>query len=427
MFGNRLTQTPLGLATSKIGTQTSGYTNNRNTGFTYDAAGNQTNDGLHTYVFNAENQITSMDGGSATYAYDGEGRRVKKVISSETTYTFYGPGGVISEFTTSNAIASVTTAASTDKCLYRTSDKLGSAVLVMNSSGLVIENNRTLPYGEAWLAESTPSTNDKKFTTYQRDAESGLDYAMARFNQSTVGRFLSPDGYLDSAELYQPLSWNRYLYTNDDPINSVDPSGNCSMVNGTAHDDAPGDCGGGSVTTTTTPPPRVPTTPSPLPDLTLVIVSFPMPPTGPPPIFTKTVFTPVCGTMTVPENYQIPPVCYDVGTISPAPPSRWGTLLMILSCSTGTPSETMFGSPPNQSPSASNSSTNTTQGSPPYGPTPTGGTVIYGNDGQAARNLLAALQRVQEAAHCISTALQPPSTWPANQGIYRTPTSSPRQ
>jgi hypothetical protein len=122
-----------------------------------------------------------MDGGAAaTYAYDGEGRRMKKVTSTETTYTFYGPGGIISEFTTSNAIATATAASSTDKCFYHTSDKLGSAVLVMNSSGVVIENNRTLPYGEAWLTDATPSTNDKKFTSYQRDAESGLDYAMNR-------------------------------------------------------------------------------------------------------------------------------------------------------------------------------------------------------------------------------------------------------
>src|SRR5207237_4027249 len=109
------------------------------------------------------------------------------------TYTFYGPGGIISEFTTSNAIATATAASTTDKCFYHTTDKLGSAVLVMNSSGVVIENNRTLPYGEAWLAENTPSTNDKKFTTYQRDAESGLDYEMNRYYASTTGRFSSPD------------------------------------------------------------------------------------------------------------------------------------------------------------------------------------------------------------------------------------------
>src|SRR5439155_178082 len=98
VWGNRLTQTPTGVATSKIGTQTIGYTNNRNNANMYDAAGNQTYDGLHNYTFNAENQITSMDAGTATYAYDADGKRMKKVTAIETTYTFYGPSGIISEF-----------------------------------------------------------------------------------------------------------------------------------------------------------------------------------------------------------------------------------------------------------------------------------------------------------------------------------------
>jgi RHS repeat-associated protein len=212
-------------ANGVIGTQTVGYTNNRNNANTYDAAGNQTGDGLHTYVFNALNQMTSMDGGAATYVYDGEGRRMEKVTSSETTYTFYGPGGIISEFTTSNAIASATGAANSDKCFYHTSDKLGSAVLVMNSAGVVIENNRTLPYGEAWLTTDNgpASTNDKKFTNYQRDQESGLDYAGNRYYASTNGRFASVDA--GKMFLTHPTTLNRYLYTWDDPINKIDPSG----------------------------------------------------------------------------------------------------------------------------------------------------------------------------------------------------------
>src|SRR5262249_47387298 len=75
-WGNRTAQTPQGLATSKVGSQTLGYTNNRNTSFTYDSAGNQTSDGSHNYTFNANNQITQMDGGAAVYGYDGEGRRM---------------------------------------------------------------------------------------------------------------------------------------------------------------------------------------------------------------------------------------------------------------------------------------------------------------------------------------------------------------
>ena len=128
---------------------------------------------------------------------------------------------MLCEFTTTNT---ATQAASTKRILYHTTDKLGSAVLAMNSSGTVIENNRTSPYGEAWLAESTPSTNDKKFTTYQRDNESGLDYAMNRYYGNTAGRFESADQ--GKMILKMPKSLNRYVYTVDDPINKTDETGN---------------------------------------------------------------------------------------------------------------------------------------------------------------------------------------------------------
>ena len=94
-----------------------------------------------------------MDGGTAVYVYDGDGRRMKKTLGTETTYYFYAAGVLVSEFSTTTTGA--TGAASTDRTTYQTSDKLGTAVLLMAASGLVIENNRTLPYGEenlvAWI------------------------------------------------------------------------------------------------------------------------------------------------------------------------------------------------------------------------------------------------------------------------------------
>jgi RHS repeat-associated protein len=88
---------------------------------------------------------------------------------------------------------------------------------------MVVENNRTLPYGEPWLPEVS-SANDKKFTTYQRDSESGLDYAMNRYSQSTLGRLTSVDAGPNLVHL--PRSLNRYVYVMNDPINRIDPDGN---------------------------------------------------------------------------------------------------------------------------------------------------------------------------------------------------------
>lgn len=162
-----------------------------------------------------------MDGGGAVYAYDGEGRRMKKTVGSETTYYFYGVGGLLCEFTTTNTGA--TAAASTDKTFYQTSDKLGSAVLLMASNGAVIENNRSLPYGETWSPDVTP-VQKRKFTTYERDAESNLDYAMNRYYASWNGRFMSEDPS-DEFEPGMPSTLNRYVYSANDPINFIDPDG----------------------------------------------------------------------------------------------------------------------------------------------------------------------------------------------------------
>src|SRR5262249_41565783 len=68
------------------------------------------------------------------------------------------------------------------------------------------------------------ATNDKLlFTSYERDSESGNDYAMARYYSSRLGRFVSPDPLAGS--ILDPQSLNRYTYVLDDPIHLTDPTG----------------------------------------------------------------------------------------------------------------------------------------------------------------------------------------------------------
>src|SRR5262249_32594904 len=94
--------------------------------------------------------------------------------------------------------------------------------LFVTSAGVVIENNRTLPYGESWLPD-VQSVNKKKFTTYERDPESGLDYAVNRYYSNLKGSFMSVDK--GPAYVREPRSLNRYTYVNLDPINNTDSTG----------------------------------------------------------------------------------------------------------------------------------------------------------------------------------------------------------
>jgi YD repeat-containing protein len=66
--------------------------------YAYDAAGNVTNDGVHTYTYDAANRVVSVDGGAAAqYSYDHQNRRVKKVAGGATTHYVWEGGQVIAE------------------------------------------------------------------------------------------------------------------------------------------------------------------------------------------------------------------------------------------------------------------------------------------------------------------------------------------
>jgi YD repeat-containing protein len=77
IYGNRVSQTAL--QTGYNFNPTINPANNRITtsGYTYDAAGNMTNDTVHSYTYDAEGNITKVDGGStAMYVYDAFNQRV---------------------------------------------------------------------------------------------------------------------------------------------------------------------------------------------------------------------------------------------------------------------------------------------------------------------------------------------------------------
>jgi RHS repeat-associated protein len=61
-------------------------------------------------------------------------------------------------------------------------------------------------------------------TTYERDSELALDYAMNRYMSNAFGRFHSADK--GGFRLSRPGMLNRYSYALSDPINGTDPTGN---------------------------------------------------------------------------------------------------------------------------------------------------------------------------------------------------------
>ncbi len=65
----------------------------------------------------------------------------------------------------------------------------------------------------------------QKFTGYQKDSETQLDFAEARMYENRFGRFTAVDPWLASGKSANPQTFNRYVYVGNRPIRITDPNG----------------------------------------------------------------------------------------------------------------------------------------------------------------------------------------------------------
>jgi RHS repeat-associated protein len=204
--------------------------------YQFDASGNMTRDAVgNLYTYDAENHQKSYtpvnpNEPSANYFYDGDGRRVKKQVGNEMTIFVYDGGGALVAEYTQNAPASTTP----PQTVFLTADTLGSPRINTNQSGQVVARHDYLPFGDEiiGLGQRTseqgygmPDGVRKKFTGYEKDQETGLDFAQARYYGEGLGRFTSVDPKFESAKLDMPQSWNRYSYVINNPLAYTDPTG----------------------------------------------------------------------------------------------------------------------------------------------------------------------------------------------------------
>jgi len=203
---------------------------NRLTGYGSDANGNMTTtQSVYGLSYDVENRLVSVPTSSnpEQYAYASDNKRIwrRKPDGTEELY-YYGISGqklvTITPLVAANGDFFMTTL---DTNLYfgsRTIVSRGVTVTLDRVGSNRAGGSRYFPYGEE---QQTTAQDRDKFATYYRDSTTGLDYAQNRYYANTLGRFMSPDPYTESAGPSDPGSWNRYAYTRGDPVNRADPSG----------------------------------------------------------------------------------------------------------------------------------------------------------------------------------------------------------
>jgi RHS repeat-associated protein len=289
-FGNRTLQsgssTPFG--NGSIGSpacQTEGATvstwasynaNNQITGSSqapggpvYDpsGAGYILNDGVNQYLYDAEGRICAVKSQPVTgtytmtgYLYDAEGARIAKgaitawscdpTLNGFQTSRDYilGPGGEqVTELARNNDAASASAPdamvwehtnvwfgskllATYDKdgLHFYLDDPLGTRRAQTDYAGNLEQTCSSLPYGDGLACSNSnlQAPTEHHFTGKERDVESGNDYFGARYYNSAMGRFMSPDPLIMTGRhLMDPQRWNRYAYALNDPVGAVDDDG----------------------------------------------------------------------------------------------------------------------------------------------------------------------------------------------------------
>jgi RHS repeat-associated protein len=130
------------------------------------------------------------------------------------------------------ALLSAAAPAGAQQVRYYHLDGIGSVRAISNAGGTVTERHDYLPYGEecttgtCGLNPGVGAGGPRKFTAKERDVETGLDYFGARYQGAGLARFTSIDPVTTWKDnLADPLRWNRYAYSRNNPLRYVDPDG----------------------------------------------------------------------------------------------------------------------------------------------------------------------------------------------------------
>jgi RHS repeat-associated protein len=246
------------------GNRTSLTAGTTTTAYSYDSADRITGIGTATPTVDADGELTATGSGvtfgydvanrlvsvsrtgtpTASYAYDGDGKRASKTVSGTTTTYVYDVNGSLPNVLTDGTVTYVYglglayTVDGSNNVQVMHTDGLGSVRALTDGSGNVTQTFASDEFGNPTLTQGS-STEPFRYTGQQQDAETGFYDLRARYYAPTIGRFLTRDRVFGATT--GPVSLNRYIYARNNSSSAVDPSGLCSAWSGAGIEEMEGE------------------------------------------------------------------------------------------------------------------------------------------------------------------------------------------
>jgi len=182
---------------------------------------------------------TTLGGVTTQFSYNGDGARLRQVVAGvPTTYTqdLAAPLPVVLQSktgaTTTKYVYSLGTrplAQNATAWEYLLPDALGSVRQIADANGNVTLAKSYEPYGSV-LNSSGSATSIFGYGGEQFDSYIKLVFLRARYYSPETARFLSKDVW--QGDYTRPQSLDAWAYTEGNPVNRIDPSGNNSWPAG---------------------------------------------------------------------------------------------------------------------------------------------------------------------------------------------------
>ena len=203
----------------------------------------------YTFTWTKGRQLASatVDGKQVSYTYDMSGVRSGKQVYTTsnqrtTTYTYTTLSGKVMRQQWGNKslefiyddgnqpFAMIYKHGSEAELYYYLVNAQGDVAAILDSSGTMVASYNYDAWGSCTVYNSSDAAigdlNPLRYRGYYYDAETGFYYLQSRYYDPAICRFINADGLFTDGF----VGSNLFAYCVNDPVNTVDPTGNFAIT-----------------------------------------------------------------------------------------------------------------------------------------------------------------------------------------------------